>query len=229
MTTEKIYLKEMYTTEADAIVLEVSGNQVVLDKTIFYAESGGQLSDKGTINGQVVSDCQKRISPETKMLTHPEFPSINVNMDVVHTMESENHGLSVGDLVHLKLDWERRFSIMRLHSAAHVVWHFTGELAGDLPVKGCLIGPDKARLDFGGKIDPEIIPELSRLSNNFITGAQEIQNIPLESEPEALFWICADIKIPCGGTHVSNTSEIGEVVLKRRSQGKKLDRLYISF
>ena len=117
---------------------------------------------------------------------------------------------------------------MRLHSAAHVVWHFVEQQLGELPLKGCLIGPERSRLDFGAKIDPDAIPNLVQASNDFIAGEHSIQNVPLENESEALFWICNQVKIPCGGTHVKNTGEIGSIALKRRSQGKKLDRLYIS-
>ena len=83
-------------------------------------------------------------------------------------------------------------------------------------------------MDFGAKIDPEAIPDLVRASNEFSAKEYSIQNVPLDHETEALFWICNQVKIPCGGTHVKNTKEIGPITLKRRSQGKKLDRLYIS-
>lgn len=228
MTTEKIFLTDMYASEAEATVLEIDDNQVMLDRTVFYAESGGQLGDTGYIGNQMVIDTQKKITESTKMLTHPDFPSINVNMDVVHFLENLPENLKPGDKVKTGIDWERRFAIMRLHSAAHVVWHFVEQQLGALPLKGCLIGPERSRLDFGAKIDPDAIPNLVQASNDFIAGEHSIQNVPLENESEALFWICNQVKIPCGGTHVKNTREIGSIALKRRSQGKKLDRLYIS-
>ena len=228
MTTEKIFLTDMYATETEATILNIDGNQVLLDRTVFYAESGGQLGDTGYIGDQRVIDTQKKITESTKMLTHPDFPSINVNMDVVHFLEQPPTYLQPGDKVKTGIDWDRRFAIMRLHSAAHVVWHFVEQQLGSLPLKGCLIGPEKSRLDFGAKIDPEAIPNLIKASNQFIAEEHTIQNVPLDNESEALFWICNQVKIPCGGTHVNNTKEIGPVTLKRRSQGKKLDRLYIS-
>lgn len=228
MTTEKQYLIDMYASETKATVLAVDDHRVILDRTVFYAESGGQIGDTGTIDGLRVVDTQKQMSAETRMLSHEDFPSINVGMDVVHIMEQEASGLTPGSMVKLQIDWDRRYAIMRLHSAAHVVWHFVEQTAGNLPIKGCLIGPEKSRVDFGAKIDPEMVPELERLSNAFIEERHAIQNRPLEGEPEALFWICERITMPCGGTHVRNTSEIGPIRLKRRSQGKKLDRIYIS-
>lgn len=218
----------MYSRETEATVIDISDNQAILDRTVFYAESGGQLGDTGQIGTVRVVDTQKKITPETTMLTHPDFPSINVKMDIVHVLDRAEPSLKPGDKVNITVDWERRYAIMRLHSAAHVVLHFVQQTLGDLPVKGCLIGPEKARLDFGAKVDPEALPDLAESSNRFIGQSFPIDNLPLEDEPEALFWICETIKIPCGGTHVKNTGEIGNIKLKRRSQGKKLDRLYIS-
>lgn len=228
MATEKLYLQDMYARESQAVVLQAEGNRIVTDKTVFYAESGGQLGDTGTIDGFRVSDTQKQMTAETRMLSHDDFPSINVNMDVVHILAQNECELQPGDKVRLAIDWDRRYAIMRLHSAAHVVWHFVESSIGSLPIRGCLIGPDKSRLDFGAKIDPEVVPELERLSNEFITQGHIICNQPLDGEPEALFWICDTITMPCGGTHVKETTEIGPIKLKRRSQGKKLDRIYIS-
>jgi alanyl-tRNA synthetase len=228
MTTEKLYLKEMYARETEATVIEVSGNQIILDRTVMYAESGGQLGDTGYIDSLKVVDAQKKITPETRMLTHPDFPPINVNMDVVHYLDQPEQSLSVGDKVTVTIDWERRYAIMKLHSATHVAWHFILEALGDLPLKGCLIGPEKARLDFGAKVDPDALPEIAATVNRFIGRSHPIKNITLDEEPEALVWKCETITIPCGGTHVRNTSEIGTIKLKRRSQGKKLDRVYVS-
>ncbi|MCG8333747.1 MAG: alanyl-tRNA editing protein [Proteobacteria bacterium] len=228
MATEKIFLSDMYASKAEATILEIEENRVLLDRTVFYAESGGQLGDTGYIGDQRVIDTQKKITESTRMLAHPDFPSINVNMDIVHFLEEPPKNLRLGDKVKTGIDWQRRFAIMRLHSAAHIVWHFVEQQLGSLPLKGCLIGPEKSRLDFGAKIDPEAIPDLVRASNEFSAKEYSIQNVPLDHETEALFWICNQVKIPCGGTHVKNTKEIGPITLKRRSQGKKLDRLYIS-
>lgn len=228
MITQKLYLQDMYAREAEATILMIDENRVLLDRTVFYAESGGQLGDTGWINQTRVGDTQKTFGKETVLLNHPEFPSIQVRTNVVHILEQAADPFQVGQTVHLRIDWQRRYAIMRLHSTAHVVWYFVEQLLGKLPIKGCLIGPDKARLDFGAKIEPECLPELTRVSNEFIAARHAIENEPLPAEPEALFWLCDRIRIPCGGTHVRNTGEIGPISLKRRSQGKQLDRLYIS-
>ena len=130
MATEKIFLSDMYASKAEATILEIEENRVLLDRTVFYAESGGQLGDTGYIGDQRVIDTQKMITESTRMLAHPDFPSINVNMDIVHFLEEPPKNLRLGDKVKTGIDWQRRFAIMKLHSAAHIVWHFVKQQLG---------------------------------------------------------------------------------------------------
>lgn len=229
MITKKLYLLDMYACKAKAKIVQISENEVFLDQTIFYPEGGGQIGDIGYINNIRVIDTQKRVTSETKTLMHPEFPVININTTVSHITEGDLSSLKVGDEVDIIIDWERRKNIMKIHSAAHVVIHFTYKIFGEIPIKGCLIQSDKGRLDFAAKLDSNKVPEIEFLCNDFIDKGIKIQNVPLENEPEALYWVCGDIKIPCGGTHVRNTNEIGHIKLKRSAQGKNLDRIYIQF
>ena len=227
MTTQKLYLQDMYATTTDATITEIIGNTVVVDQTVFFAEGGGQVGDTGLLNDYRVVDTQKKVGPDTKMLLHESFPSIRLNTNNAHILEVEPNGLQVGDKVSLKIDWERRYRIMRNHSATHIVLLVINRLIGELPVKGCLLESEKGRIDFGSKISPDQIPEIEKKCNDLIQRGLPIENSMLENEPEALFWKCDGEVMPCGGTHVANTSEIGPIKLKRRSQGKKLDRIYI--
>ena len=101
-TTTKSFWRNPYLTELDTIVQTVSGNQITLIDTIFYAFSGGQESDSGTIGGHKVVEAKKD------------------GKKIVYTLE-ENHGLCVGDPVKVMIDWDRRYKLMRLHFAAEVV------------------------------------------------------------------------------------------------------------
>ena len=225
--TEKLYLEDMYARKAEATVTQIDGTFLLLDRTLFFAEGGGQVGDTGTIDGIRVVDTQKKIGPKSKLLTHPDFPAITVNTDTVHILEAVDGGLKVGDKVNLQIDWDRRYAIMRIHSATHVVLLCVHRILGELPVKGCLLQPDKGRIDFSGKIPSSRMEEIEEACNRFIAKSLEIKNVSLEGEKEALYWRCDDHSIPCGGTHVRNTKEIGPICLKRRSQGKNLDRIYI--
>ncbi len=228
MITKKLYLSDMYTKEATATVAQIEENSIILDQTVFYAEGGGQVGDIGFINDIEISNTIKKYTKQTKMLCHPDFPSIQVNTAVQHIAEANTGSLKEGDEVDLRIDWSRRYRIMRMHSAAHVVLHYAWQIFGvDIPVKGCFIQPEKGRLDLATKLEGTKIPELEELSNSFIQKNAKVDNIPLENEPEALYWICDGIKMPCGGTHVKEIGEVGPLKLKRRAQGKSLDRIYI--
>ena len=95
--TRKLYWEDPYQVEFDAVVLKIDGNRVILDKTCFFPKGGGQVGDIGEINGVKVVDTQK---DETYTATH--------------ILEKEPP-FKVGDLVHGKIDWERRYKIMKLH------------------------------------------------------------------------------------------------------------------
>jgi alanyl-tRNA synthetase len=228
MITKKLYLENMYATHARAKVIKIQDKEIYLDQTIFYPEGGGQVGDIGLVGSVRVVDTQKRVTDKTKTLYHPDFPVINVNSEIAHIMDGDLQLIHVGDEVDLSIDWERRKKIMMMHSAAHVVYYFTFKVMGSMPVKGCYIQPDKARFDFAAKIDSTKLPLVEQLTNDFIKRSLDIFNVPLENEIEALYWICDEIKLPCGGTHVKNTREIGSVKLKRSSQGKNIDRIYIT-
>lgn len=228
MITNKLFINDAYLNQCTAKIVGFDDNKnIILDRTIFYAESGGQLGDTGYINNIPVVDTVKRITKDTKTLSHPDFPMININTQIIHVVANNLHNLKLGDEVNIKIDWERRYQIMKMHSAAHVVFHFVHIVFGQLTIMGCYIQPNKARFDFLSKIDQGKLALLQELSNEFINGHYDIENVALDNEPEALYWTCNNIRIPCGGTHVKNTKEIGEITLKRRSQGKTIDRIYV--
>lgn len=230
--TEKLYYQGMYLKEATAEVVEIIDDKVILDRTIFFPEGGGQVGDCGSIDGFKVIDTQKQITKHTRALYHKDFPVIQVDTDVAHILEDKNVSLPIGKSVALKIDWDRRYKIMRMHSASHIAYHFACKIFGDMHLKGCNIGHGRSRFDFSlpnnEKLQRELLDKVEDLGNDFISKNFDIYCEPLADEPEALFWICQEIKMPCGGMHVKNTSEIGKLSLKRKSQGKTIDRMYVS-
>ncbi|MBU1344053.1 MAG: alanyl-tRNA editing protein [Proteobacteria bacterium] len=231
--TKKLFYENMYMKEATANVVKIHDKIVFLDQTVFFPEGGGQVGDTGLINGFQVFDTQKQISKNTKTLFHNDFPVIQINTDVAHILSDEPINLKEGEKVKLEIDWNRRYETMKMHSAAHVVYHFSFKVLSDPIVKGCSINNEHSRFDFSlsdyKKINLDQLTEIESLSNEFISKNYDIVNEALRDEPEAIYWICNNIKIPCGGMHVKNTSEIGQIKLKRKSQGKKIDRLIILF
>ena len=235
MVTEKLFWKDMDLKEFDATVVSVEGNEVVLDRTAFYATGGGQPNDTGTItfgSGDLrVVDVVKR------------------GDDVVHTVE-DTKGLKAGEMVHGKIDWDRRYKLMRYHSAIHVMDGIVTKKHGD---QGLLTGgqiyEDRARIDMDmQEFSREIVESILNDCNQFIEEGHRVYQKEITRE-EALrmenlartepgrqlinsldtvrLIVIDDLDEQAdGGTHVSNTREIGKLVLSRiQSKGKRNKRI----
>ena len=210
MDTERLFYKDPYMKETEAKVEEINGKEVVLDKTIFFAFSGGQASDRGTINRIPVVDVRKE------------------NHKIVHVLEREPD-FKKGETVTLKLEWERRYNLMKLHSAAHLVYYPFVEELGKPKIIGSNVNPDKARIDFlYDKPITEKIPKIEEKVNQMISQGLEIKTENDEKDPEKRWWRCNGKGMPCGGTHVRNTSEIGKIKLKRKNIGAGKERVEIA-
>ena len=206
--TEKLFNADPYMKETSAVVTKIEGNKVYLDRTIFFAFSGGQASDSGTINNQPASNIEKE------------------GDEIVHTLE--NPGFSIGDTVNLKIDWDRRYKIMKLHSAAHIVYYFLREKIGKFKMIGSNISSDKARIDFEYQesIKP-VLADLEAQTNKKVDEGLEIKTYDDEKEKGKRWWAVGDWKMPCGGTHPKNTKEIGHIKLKRVNIGAGKERIEV--
>jgi Ser-tRNA(Ala) deacylase AlaX len=102
MPTVKIFWEDPYLTELIARVTSVNSDILTLDRTIFYAVSGGQESDAGTIGGRKVVEVEKR------------------DTEIYYTLEG-SHDLKAGNEALIKIDWTRRYRLMRLHFAAEIL------------------------------------------------------------------------------------------------------------
>ncbi|MBU0898257.1 MAG: alanyl-tRNA editing protein [Nanoarchaeota archaeon] len=219
MSTAKLFYEDSYLKEAEAIVVKVDGEKVWLDKTIFFAFSGGQASDNGTINAQFIKDLQKEGNDIIHFIEKPEFKK--------------------GDKVLLVLDWGRRYNLMRLHSAAHIVYLVLRKIIGEKKLIGSNIHTDKARIDYNLEDSiGEHLPEAERKTNELIDAGLAIKTWE-DQEKKGKFWWQLDIdekegsqefgeKLPCGGTHPKNTKEIGHIRLKRKNLGAGKERVEIT-
>jgi Ser-tRNA(Ala) deacylase AlaX len=208
--TTKLYVSDPYIRNFDATVAKIiNDKKVVLDQTCFYPEAGGQVGDKGKINGMRVVDTQYE------------------NGKIVHILERDAT-FREGDKVSCEIDWERRYKIMKLHSAAHFAYYVFIDLYGKHKVIGSNVTDIKSRVDFqySGSIDEE---EVSKRLNDIIRQNLEIKTWSKSSDPNFRYWKPEGFpKMPCGGTHPKNTSEIGYVEVKRKSLGKQGRRIYLS-
>lgn len=141
---ERAFWNTPYLSNLDAHVLSIEGRDVMISPTIFFAESGGQESDRGTINRIEVSQASvvgDRII--YRLAADPDF--------------------AVGDLVNVEIDWPRRYSLMRLHFAAEIVLELFYKKFPTLEKIGAHIGQSKARIDFAleGNIS-QYFPEIQQ-------------------------------------------------------------------
>lgn len=211
MATAKKFWEDPYQTELQARITSVKGNVVTVDKTIFFAFSGGQQSDSGTLGGYEVLEARKE------------------GLEIFYTL-SDGHTLQKGEPILIRIDWERRSRLMRLHFAAELVLELVYRRFGHPEKAGANISPDKARLDF--KLTDSLtgfLPELRDQFMRLIDSDLAIVSDYSDSVLEKRFWRIEGFgQVPCGGTHPKRTGEIGRVKLKRSNPGKGLERIEIT-
>ena len=206
MQTDRLYYKDSHMREFDAQVLSCApgkhGYDVVLDRTAFYPEGGGQPGDTGTLSGVRVTDTHER------------------GGEIVHYCEAP---LTPGAAVHGALDWERRFDLMQQHSGEHLLSGIVHRRFGYDNV-GFHMGADWVTIDFSGVLTPEELRAVEQEANAAIwrdipaeithPDPEALKTIPYRSKKELTGQVRI-VTIPgadicaCCGTHVSNTGEIG--------------------
>lgn len=234
--TEKLFYADPYLRETDARVLEVEvgkdGKRIklLLDRTIFYPEGGGQPSDRGLIKGDGFRVLVENVSGKD---------------EIWHEGKLEGRIPQKGEEVRLILDWEWRYENMKAHTGQHVLSAVIKGLIG-ADTTGFQIFPDysKIEIDYPGELTWELINEIERKTNKVIWGDVEVEVEVYEELPEDLSArlrkavsekIKPPIRIvrigtvdvtPCGGTHVKSTREVGIVkVLNFYRKSRKLWRI----
>lgn len=208
--TTKVFWSDPYLRELTAKVTSVQGACVTLDQTIFYAFSGGQESDTGMIGGHTVLKAEKTGS------------------DILYTLCSD-HTLCVADEVLVRIDWQRRYRLMRLHFAAELVLELMLRALPGLEKIGAHIGQTKARVDFARQENVSfILPEVQQTAQAIIQANQCITSAFSDEAHGQRYWqIDGFTRVPCGGTHLKRTGEIGVLMLKRANPGRGTERVEI--
>lgn len=232
--TKELFREDSYLKTCDAKVVSVQENGIELDRTVFYAMGGGQPGDTGTLHtadGRVVTITNTVKDRDTGL--HLHVPSENAP------------ALSAGDAVRCDIDWDRRYRMMRMHSALHLL---CAVVEGG--VTGGQIGEEKSRLDFdlsNTDIDKDaldarlnqLVEEAHSMQHRWITDEEMAANEDLvrtmSVKPPSgagrvrLMEIDGGVDLqPCGGTHVANTSEIGALrVGKIENKGKHNRRINV--
>lgn len=237
--TEPLFRSDAYLKTCTANVLEVNERGgIVLDQSNFYATGGGQPGDSGTMT---LADGSGITIATT---VYGEDRS-----QIVHVTEEGAQLPAIGDQVELTLNWPRRYAMMRVHTALHLMCALV-----PFPVTGGQISPDGGRLDFDidnpDAIDKDTLStgldELVRadhaISQRWITDAEleaspglvRTMSVkpPMGSGKVRLIAIGEDGAVdlqPCGGTHVASTAEIGNIAItKIEKKGKNNRRIRLA-
>jgi misacylated tRNA(Ala) deacylase len=234
--TEKLFLDDPRLRSASATVVASGPEGIVLDRTVFYARSGGQPGDIGVLrwdgNETTITDTVKG---QGETILH--LPSTGATLP------------PVGTAVEGEIDWDRRYKLMRMHTAMHLLC----SLIKGAAVTGGSVGADRSRLDFDLPNPPP--KEQIQAGLNALVEADHpvriewVDESVLDANPDLvrtmsvtpprgtgrlrLMRIGSDDALvdlqPCGGTHISRTSEIGPLtVVKIENKGKQNRRIIIA-
>jgi misacylated tRNA(Ala) deacylase len=235
--TELLYLTDSYIQSFDAAVIALDEEKrgIALDKTTFYPGGGGQPADRGTltIGGTIYTIKRaKKIGPQ-----------------VFHYFQDDQALPGVGETMHGKIDWQHRYQLMRTHTAMHIL---CGVIFRDYgaSVTGGDMEPLKGRMDFEFEtMRKELILEIQEAVNEEVKAARVVQTgilprqeafqIPdlIRTKINLLPQFIQQVRVveivgldlqADGGTHVKNTSEVGNMrIVNYKSKGKINKRIYI--
>ncbi len=235
--TERLYLNDCYIRNFNAKTVEITPKGVILDRSAFYPEGGGQLGDRGTLKWE---------NGETTVIN-----TCHLQGKVVHEVESVE-GLEVEMQIQGELDWIRRYQMMRAHTAQHCISRFF-QINYYAETVSNQLKTTINRLDLSplSKLPSEKLNEISAQINKLLSSnmpvsisflprkeaisflkEKEYQTQYLDMVPKSV----QDFRIisideydwaACAGTHIRNTTEIGEITLnKTENKGKQRERIY---
>ncbi len=230
--TKKYYYDQPLIYKTKSHVVNVFSNQEIeLDKTIAFPEGGGQESDTGTITHVATGKSIRFV--HVKRICCGSFKvednkSIKVDGLIVHVPHQDDAddvvGFSAGDEVLIEICTERREKLSTSHSASHLLYLGVGEVRSDIVQNtlGCHIREGQARFDF--KVDSPISKDeltlIEDIANNFVLRDSDIKLFASDEHEDARYWECEGHVIPCGGTHLDKTGNIGKLSIFSKSLGK---------
>ncbi len=239
--TDLLYQRDsgLRATDAMVVAVDAKARLVALDRTVVFPGGGGQPSDEGTL---------------TRLADGQQWPvgsARKIGGVVWHELRGADAPPDAGEAVRIELDWARRYRLMRMHTALHVLCGVVFRDYGAL-VTGGNMGPERARMDFemdSADFTPEWVAEIERRANEELNESRDVrvQILPREeafqipdlirtkinllpegmAEVRTVEIVGLDLQAD-GGTHVQNTREVGELrIVSTRSKGKANKRLEI--
>ncbi len=218
--TKMLFYDDPYMKEFDAKVIRVTGDWVILDRTLFYPESGGQPHDMGELDGKDVTEVRK------------------VSGIILHRVEGN---FKAGMKVRGKINWERRYQLMKMHTGTHLVSGAARKLLGKhVWQAGAQKGIETSRIDLTHfePFSTKDLERIERLANEMVMKSVRVEKRLMdrkEAEGKYGFVLYQGgaspgervrvVKIPenggvfdveaCGGTHLDNTEEVGRIKILR--------------
>jgi misacylated tRNA(Ala) deacylase len=236
--TEAAFRDDAYLAEIGAKVVHINERGgIILGRTIFYATSGGQPGDTGFFT-----------RPDGSRIAIAATITGETKDEIIHVPGTGQAVPAAGEELSLVIDWERRYRLMRMHTACHLL-----SVVCQFPITGAAVGEEESRVDFdmGETIDKdEVTSALMTLVNeNHPVYLQWITDAELAANPDivksknvrppmglgrvSLVCIGENASVdsqPCGGTHVSETQEVGAIFIARiEKKGKENRRFRIRF
>jgi len=222
-----------YDSEFSATVTAIAEDNVVLDRTLFYPLGGGQNWDVGRLKSDIGTTTVTEVRGRGE----------------VNHFVGNDHGLEIGDEVYGTIDWERRYSHMRMHTAQHLVSGVVYDMFHGTRTVGNQIHADRSRIDFHPiKFDMDMLDLVFTSAQEIIESElpvtcstmtrDEVNKImpPERTNMDLLPISVKQLRVitigdnfdlcPCAGTHVANLSEIGELeLLGKKNKGSMVQRI----
>ena len=240
--TEPLFREDPYARRCDASVVRLEPpSAVVLDRTVFFARAGGQQGDRGTLLRQSLDNDENKGEAKSFAVADCLYAP---DRNILHVLEDplNDEGLTEGSRLECSIDWQRRYAMMRLHTALHLLCSLVPH-----GVSGGNIASEKARLDFdcgGNVLDKEALQQqLDQLiKDDRPISVRWVEEEVLQKNPQLVRTLSVqppkgegrvrlvsiedcDLQ-PCGGTHVRSTAEVGEVLIgKIENKGKHNRRI----
>ena len=241
--TQLLYQTDSYLQEFDATVTEVddANHAIALDVSAFYPGGGGQPADGGTLSAVAPTPASS--------LAYRVTRAKKAGDQVLHFLEATGPLPAIGTRMHGKIDWDRRYQLMRTHTALHILCGVVFRDYGAL-VTGGDMDPLQGRMDFEFEtMHKELVETIEAAINQEIASARPVRvnilprdeafkipdlirtkiNLLPEGIPQVRTVEIVGLDLQAdGGTHVQNTSEVGRIrVVDYKSKGKINKRIYI--
>ena len=238
-TTKPAFLDDAYLTACESKVIGITeAGGIILDQTNFYATSGGQPGDAGYLEREDGS----KLKIETTVYG-------DTKQEILLIPEEDEHSLKIGETLVGHIDWENRYKLMQMHTACHLL-----SVICPYPITGAAVYTDNSRVDFDlstTSINKEEVTEklTELIKQNHPVYTKWISEEELDADPSIIKSknvrpprgigqirlvcigenACIDSQ-PCGGTHVTETGEIGEIhIAKIEKKGKENRRFRLRF